>query len=497
MKVIMLLRLGMVILAVLAALWTASDLRRFVQIDPNDSPAEISASLNRVLASAMQRYSIAGVAAGAIKRGKVIWSARMGRATADGKPVTGETAFNIGSVSKPLTVWAVLALAQQGAIELDAPVSRYLKRFALPPGKFSLDDVTVRRLLRHTAGTNIHGYGGYSVHEDQPVDVVQLSEKFEPLAVVRKPGSKRVYSGGGYELLQMMIEDVTGLGFDAALQKLVLKPLAMKDSGFIPAALPTRSEAFAYHGNQIEDLRNVALAAAGAYVSGDDMARFLLAHIDGGGVLTPASLAAAFAPTEPNPAFGMSYTRWETPSGLLIGHGGNNSSWNTQIYVRPGTGDGFYFLANSTSGAQLDFDLSCAWLSMIKVDEGAARCAEAINVTHKISWSAYGIAMLGMLVAYWLAAGIFRGTRSLSPRPIDRGRTRLFIRMFAFLVVLVMLGTAICVFYTDTMMWRSGVTLIDEMPVDEIGNLTAAITTSLGLLALALWSSPVPVEPDA
>ncbi len=484
----------MAIAAGLAALWTASDLRRFVQIDPDDSPNEISASLNQVLASAMQRYSIAGVAAGAIKGGEVIWSARMGRATADGKPVTGETTFNIGSVSKPLTVWAVLALAQQGTIELDAPVNRYLKRFVLPPSPFSLEDVTVRRLLRHTGGTNIHGYGGYSVREEQPVDAVQLSEEFEPLAVVRRPGSQRVYSGGGYVLLQMMIEDVTGLDFDTALQKLVLKPLAMKNSGFIPSALPTRADAFAYHGNHIEDLRNVALAAAGGYVSGDDMERFVVAHIDGGGVLTPASLAAAFAPTEPDASFGMSYTRWETPSGLLIGHGGNNSNWNTQIYVRPNTGDGFYFLANSTSGAQLDFDLSCAWLSMIEVDEGAARCAEAIDVTHKIHWSAYGVAMLGMLIAYWLATGLFRGTRSLSPRPTDRGQTRLILRMLAFLVVLVMLGTAICVFYTDIMMWRSGVTLIDEMPVDEIRKLTTAITAGLGLLALALWSSPVSVE---
>ena len=116
------LRVGMIVAAGLAVLWTAGDLRQFAQIDPNASAAEISARFDDVLARAMEKYSIAGVAAGAIRDGEIIWSARRGRATADGQPVTGETTFNIGSVSKPLTVWAVLVLAEQGFIEFDAPL---------------------------------------------------------------------------------------------------------------------------------------------------------------------------------------------------------------------------------------------------------------------------------------------------------------------------------------------------------------------------------------
>ena len=168
MKVIIMLRVGMIAAAGLAVLWTAGDLRQFVQIDANASAAEIGAGLDDVLRRAMEKYSIAGVAAGAISGGEVIWSARMGRASAEGDPVTGSTAFNVGSVSKPLTVWAVLALAQDGSIELDAPISRYLEQFELPTGDYDLEEVTIRRLLHHTAGTNRHGYGGYGAHEDQP-----------------------------------------------------------------------------------------------------------------------------------------------------------------------------------------------------------------------------------------------------------------------------------------------------------------------------------------
>lgn len=478
----------MLAITVITAILTATDLRQFEQIDSTSN--SIGGNLDAVLAAARTHYHIAGVAAGAIKDGEVIWSARMGRASLDGRPVTGDTAFNVGSVSKPLVAWAVLALAQQREIELDAPVGRYLLQFTLPESELDPEQVTIRRLLQHTAGINIHGYGGYGAHEDQPHDAVELSTTFEPLALVREPGTKRVYSGGGYVLLQMMIEDVTGRDFNTALQALVFEPLGMNNTGFLPDALPLRSEAFGYYGNPIEDLRDVALAAAGAYVSGDDMERFLLAHINGERVLDHNSLLAATLPTEPDDRFGMSYTRWETPNGLLLGHGGNNSTWHSQIYVRPDTGDGFYFLANSTSGAQLDFELSCAWLSMMDTKEGEARCAEAIDLTHKIDWSAWGIAMLGLLVAYWLVVSVDSGERVLFHVPRDRSTIRLGLRLFALLVVIVTLGLTTCLFYTDLMMWRTGVTLMDEMPVDEIANLLTAITASLIIFILALWSSP-------
>lgn len=490
MKSINFLRIVLIVVAGLAVLWTANDLRQFEQIDGNASAVEISARLDDVLERAMEKYSVTGVAAGGFRNGEVIWSARMGHPSAEGDPVAGSTAFNVGSVSKPLTVWAVMALVQNGSIELDAPIGRYLQQYALSAGEYDLEEVTIRRLLRHTAGTNRHGYGGYGVHEDQPADAVELSTVFEPIGVIRQPGAQRMYSGGGYVLLQMMIEDVTGLSFEAAVQDLVLVPLGMNDSGFVLEQLPNPSAAFSYYGRDIEDLRDVALAAAGAYVSGDDMARFLLAHQSGGGVLDTAMLDAAFAPTVPNASFAMSYSRWETPSGLLIGHGGNNSAWNTQIYVRPETQDGFYFLTNSTSGAQLDFELSCAWLSMMDAQEGRDRCAEAISLTHQISWAACGIALVSLLVFYWLVAGVMLGKRSLSMRPRGRGPVRLTFRMIFFACVTGLLAVAAVVFYTDLLMWRTEVTLIDEMPVNEISRLLLSMTALLVLLAVSLWSNP-------
>jgi len=479
-------------IAVVAGLVTMMDLRRVRAIDPEQPDAAIAAELDAVLDRAMREYTIAGVAAGAIRNGEVIWSARKGRASASGAPVTDATAFNLGSISKPLTVWTVLALVRAGRVDLDAPLATHLQRHALPSGTFDPEGVTVRRLLRHTAGTNVVGYGGYGAHEEQPADALALTEDFAPVALVREPGTARRYSGGGYVLLQMMLEDVTGEAFADAARRLVLDPLGMVHSGFDPDSLPTRSEAFNYYGRPIEALRDVALAAAGGYASGADIERFLLAHRDGGPVLDRDLLDAAFAPTEPDSRYAMSYTRWETPQGVLLGHGGNNSTWHGQIYVRPDTGDGFYFLANATGGAQLDYDLGCAWLSMMQTEEGAAHCAAGLGLAHRISWIAWALAMLALFLAYWLAAGLAKRRRRLAIPPSGRGPVRLAGRMIGLVLAAGASVFAAWIFYTNSVIWRTQTIMIDEIPLDELEGLMAAIMAVLVLLTVALWSSPPP-----
>jgi CubicO group peptidase (beta-lactamase class C family) len=491
MRILNLVRLLIGLAALGWIAFIAADLRPFTGIDPDASPAEMAAELDAVLDRAMRQYSIAGVAAGAVRDGEVIWSARRGEARADGTPVTGATAFNLGSVSKPVTVWAVLTLARDGRIDLDAAVQPYLTRFTLPEGEFEASGVTVRRLLQHVAGINVHGYGGYSAGEDQPLDIVELSQTYEPLQIVREPGSEYSYSGGGYVLLQMMIEDVTGESFDAYVSAQVFAPLGMGHSGFVATDLPDRSAAFNYYRSEIEDLRDVALAAAGVYMSGDDMDAFLLAHLDGGGVLSPDWLDQAFAPSEGTERLGMSYRRFETPRGLLFGHGGNNSSWNAQIYIRPETGDGFYFMTNATSGAQLDFDLSCTWLSAIREMPVEEVCDEAYALTHQISLAAGVTGLAAILVGYWLFAGLAAGRRHFACPPKGRGPLRLTGRLVLCALFVAGACVAAWFFYTNSLMWRTEIILIDEMPVDEFEQLFPAVLAVLIGLALSLWSSPV------
>ena len=490
MRVIFWLRALVLGVAIIMLAVTFTGRREYAVLDAGDPPDVIAAQLGEVLTDAMDRYTISGVAAGAISDGEIIWSAREGVRSADGEPVTGRTGFNLGSISKPITVWTVLSLVDQGLIDLDRPVSDYLTRYEIPDSEFDASGVTVRRLLQHTAGTNVQGYGGYGAHEAQPVDSLDLTENFARVGVVREPGSARVYSGGGYVLLQMMVEDVTGQSFDAVARDTVFDPLGMTDSAFDPARLGEVSAAFAYYGNTIESLRDVALTAAGGYASADDIERFMLAHMGERNVLSYAMLETALSPTQPNPNYAMSYTRWETPTGWLYGHGGNNSTWHGQIYMRPATGDGFYFLTNTTGGAQLDLDLSCAWLSMMEAEIGDNACRETLGLSRAIGWWACGIGLAALSVLYWLVAGIIKDRRVLNAKPHGRGLWRLVGRMIAASLLGLLAIASIWIFYTNSVIWRTETILIDEIPLDEIEGLAVAITAFFGIATLALWSSP-------
>lgn len=478
-------------------LWSAiviADSRPFESISPDAAPAELSGRLQSILERSMAEYSITGAAAGAIVDGRVIWRARAGSRTEAGDLVTGRTAFNLGSVSKPLAGWTVMTLVQEGAIDIDGPAASYLSRWSIPDGGFDSSAVTVRRLLQHTAGLSVHGYGGYEPGDVRPADIVELSQRHYPVQIIAAPGEHRIYSGGGYSVLQMLVEDVTGVTFDRFADAALFDPLGMPDTGFDPARLEEVSEAFNAAGAVIHPLDQIALAATGAYASGDDIERFLQAHFDGAGLLDASSLDVLFGPTPPSRHYGASYTRDVSPGGVILGHGGNNSTWHAQIYVRPDTRDGFYFLTNTTTGAQLGLDLACAWRSWALEDEAKVICEDEKSLVRSLTYWSAGLGGAAILISAWLVAGLWDKRRRLTLKPAGRGPLRLGLRLVGAVLVAAMLAGGCVVFFTNTIYWRSGVVFMDEIPLDELEWMIAAVTATLVAAVLALWSSPASRE---
>lgn len=157
-----------------------------------------------------------------------------------GTPVGPQSRFQVASLSKWVTAWGVMKLVQDGRIDLDAPVSTYLTRWKLPDGPFNEDGVTIRRLLSHTAGLG-DGLGYQGFGPDETVQTVEESltraSDASPSAegavtVTSPPGASWNYSGGGYTLLQLLVEEVTGQSFASYMQQAVFTPLGMMDTSF-------------------------------------------------------------------------------------------------------------------------------------------------------------------------------------------------------------------------------------------------------------------------
>lgn len=299
-----------------------------------------------------------------------------------GQPVDADTLFQMASVSKWVTAWGVLTLVEAGKIDLDAPVSRYLTRWQLPKTGFDNDQVTVRRLLSHTAGlTDGLGYCGFA--PGQPLQPLPASLTAAadacPLtggavAVGAKPGEWQ-YSGGGYSLLQLLIEDVSSRPFADYMEVAVLTPLGMRRSTFRTRAggAPNTAAFFDSDGSPAPDNAYTAAAAASLYASAADLVRFVNAHTQandgapaGRGVLSPETVALLKRPEamllgRPHWGLGVRLYAPARTGGYVFGHdGGNAPAVNTALRIDPATGDAM--IALSTGGNVLASRLASAWL---------------------------------------------------------------------------------------------------------------------------------------
>lgn len=283
-----------------------------------------------------------------------------------GQPVDGDTLFQVASMSKWITAWGVMALVEDGKLDLDAPVSTYLTRWSLPPSEFDNSKVTVRRLLSHTAGlTDGLGYGGFA--PGRPVQSIEASLTRAADASPDVEGAVRVgkepggfeYSGGGYTLLQLIIEEVSGQDFNSYMRQAVLAPLGMTRSTFDVDKDKSGALAGFYDtdGRPAIHYRFTGRAAASLYTSAADMTRFLQAHLPGPngepvgrGVLTAKALNAMRQPHAAQlgaDIWGLGTMLYapDNAGGFIIGHDGSNEpAINTSARLDPATGDGVVVL---------------------------------------------------------------------------------------------------------------------------------------------------------
>ncbi len=201
--------------------------------------------------------------------------------------VNRDTRFPLASMSKWFTAFGVMQLVQSGTIDPDAPVSTYLKQWQLPVGTFDNSRVTVRRLLSHTAGlTDGLGFGDYMPNESLPSVRASLrqprssSGTAAAITVGREPGSAFQYSGGGYLVLQALVEDVTGVPFAEWMQTMVFAPIGMHRATYeYLGHLDNTSRSYDANGKLATSYRYAAAAATGLSASTSDLVSFVHAQV--------------------------------------------------------------------------------------------------------------------------------------------------------------------------------------------------------------------------
>jgi CubicO group peptidase (beta-lactamase class C family) len=254
-----------------------------------------TSSPGKTLTALMQRSrKVLGVAV--IEESRVAWSQ-----VAAGPP---DRLFQAGSISKPVTALVALELAARGQIDLDGDVNEQLASWHLPGSQ----SISLRQLLGHTSSIGIPFFPGYPQGTDVPT-LCQVLDGAAPSATppVRSDplayGTFR-YSGGGYAVVQQLIEDVTGLPFAQAARSFVLEPLEMTHSTFeqpLPAGLRPAAARHDWHVYPES-------AAAGLWTTPGDLARYVCALQDAlagrASAVRGDTAAAILTPHTPLPAKG-------------------------------------------------------------------------------------------------------------------------------------------------------------------------------------------------
>jgi CubicO group peptidase (beta-lactamase class C family) len=358
-----------------------------------------TSTVDAVTPNLLREYVVPGAGVALIQKGRVVWMHGYGFANvASGTRVTAETVFNVGSISKSPTAWAVMQLVDQGKVDLDRPVDSYLERWHLPASSFDNSQVTARRLLSHTSGISNHDFHGWDPESHLPPIEDSLSGKTGTgeVRVVAAPGSGFHYSGANYAILQLLIEEVSGERFQDYMRANIFRPLHMSNSqyGLPPKFQPVMATPYDGLGNAIPILRYDELSAAGLTTTLRDLAKLATAGLRGPageaagrGVVKEPSIAqmqsaapnsqwADRDPFGPEPQYGFGYTvRPAQFDGRVgIGHGGSNRGWESFYQIVPSTGDGIVIMTNSSNGSAVISSLLCTWRRWAARENAAVEC---------------------------------------------------------------------------------------------------------------------------
>lgn len=350
----------------------------------------------------LEEFSIPGAAIAIIKNGEIVLEKGYGFADIEkGVKVDLQTGFNVGSISKPVAAWGVMKLVHEGKIDLDSPVEKYLTRWHLPASAFDSDEVTIRRLLSHTAGLSLPSVSAGLSYDDLPTIEEWLSGKNDglgPVEIIREPGTKWEYSGGGFGLLQLIIEEVSEQKFEDYMQSHIIDPLGMTNSSFkIDEKILARSATpYGRFGQPTDFELFTAQAAAGFQTTLEDFIRFAIAslpqhkdHQKYNSVLPVETVRQMMEPA-PNTTiggwkYGLGYQSVHmNDSRVFIGHSGSNIGWEASFRIDAATQTGFIVLTNGGAGGNLCNPMFCALMNWKSTESSVSDCWPTQSIASKL-----------------------------------------------------------------------------------------------------------------
>ncbi len=322
----------------------------------------------------LEHHKVPGASVAIFENGEIVWRKEYGvlKSNANNK-VDSNTKFQAASISKAVTGLGVLKLVEQFNLDMDSDVNQYLKKWQVDYNRFPGNQkVTIRRLLSHSAGVNVDGFYGYSKSSTIP-STLQILNGYgnnEKVQLDTIPGTKFLYSGGGYTILEQLVEDVSNMTFSEYFEKEIFEPLKMTNStyNFFPKENVSCAHDKEGAVHPEEWLVYPELAAAGLWTTPSDLVKFCVAiensyHNSENSLITSSSTKKMLQPT----------IEWQ---------GGN--WWGLGVAIRGEKDNTFYWHSGSNPGGyrcmMIDFfKKRSGIIIMTNSDNGASLYNEIID----------------------------------------------------------------------------------------------------------------------
>jgi len=313
----------------------------------------------------MRAYDVPGISVAVFDDFKVVWAKTYGvKHAGQAVPVTLDTLFQAGSISKPVAVMAALSFVERGRFSLDEDINAKLVSWKVPDNEFTrTEKVTLRRLMSHSAGLTVHGFPGYAMGSDVPT----LSQVLDgtppantaPVRVNLVPGTTFRYSGGGTTVIQLALVDQLRTPFPQIMDETVLGPLGLRNSTYEQPLPPERAAHAAVghrrNGKSVEGRWHVypEMAAAGLWTTPWDLAQVAIevARSKGGRsnrVLTRDTVRLMLTPQAGEAGLGFFVDA--TGKTDRFGHGGADEGFQAMLTAFAATGRGAVVMTNSDNG---------------------------------------------------------------------------------------------------------------------------------------------------